>query len=207
MSDAYLIHSRPYNEKKQFQVLFTKEHGMTSIAVGSKTIHHPFTKYALTHLPGRKARRISKTPSPPIILHGKKLYCGLYLNELIYLFCKENDPYPQLFKQYEMTLALLNSATIIDPILRQFELALIEEAGYALYPEHVQEPYVTFSPLDGLLGHNSQIDYSVCKKELEKMRYAQSSSSHGKKFIKHILNTLLTRQTKSRFFYESVLET
>jgi hypothetical protein len=205
MNNAYLIHSRPYNEKKQFQVLFTRENGMTSIAVGSKTVHHPFTKYIITSLPQKKTKRITHANSAPLIFSGKKLYCGLYLNELLYLFCKENADYPQLFDQYEITLSALNQAARIDPVLRQFELALIEEAGYAFYPDNVTKPYVTFCTQEGLIGHTAMVKDAISTQDLAKMRYAQFSSTAGKKFIKSILNQLLTRQTQSKFFYDSVL--
>ena len=177
MSHAYLIHSRPYNEKKQFQVLFTRESGMTSMAVSSKTIHHPFTKYLITQLPQRKTKRITRSNSAPILFYGKKLYCGLYLNELLYLFCKENADYPQLFDQYEITLNTLEQATKVDPILRQFELALIEEAGYAFYPESIIKPYVTFCMQEGLIGHNTMIKDAIRTEELTKMRYAQFNNN------------------------------
>ena len=205
MNPAYIIHNRPYNEKKQFLVLFTAQDGTTSLAVSTKSTFHPFIQYDLSQTT-KRSKKLNETKNPPLFLVGKRLYCGLYLNELLYLFCKENDSYSALFTQYEKTIRLLANTLPIEPLLRQFELALIEAAGYALLPEHISLPYVTFSLQDGLIGHNSPVSYAISTHELTQMRYAQTSSVNGKHFIRHVLNQLLVRQSKSRFFYDKIQE-
>lgn len=204
MSEAYIIHTRPYNEKKLYLVLFSQETGVTSMAVSTKQNYHPFYPYTIIQTTSKRSRKLQASTQPPLMLTGKRLYCGLYLNELIYLFCKENDSHPDLFERYKQTLALLSKQYELEPILRQFEIALISAAGYALNLEQIQHPYLKFSLDHGLIGSHAEGPSTVSKKALMETVFEYKTSPESKRFIRHILNTILTRTTHARFFYEKL---
>jgi DNA repair protein RecO (recombination protein O) len=63
---------------------------------------------------------------------GSALLCGFYLNELLLKLLPREDPHPRLFAHYEAALAELAAGREQAPLLRQFELALLTELGYAL---------------------------------------------------------------------------
>jgi DNA repair protein RecO (recombination protein O) len=63
---------------------------------------------------------------------GSALVCGFYLNELLLKLLPREDPHPRLFATYEAALAELAAGRLQAPVLRQFELVLLTELGYAL---------------------------------------------------------------------------
>lgn len=66
-------------------------------------------------------------------LRGFSIFCGFYLNELLWRLLRREDPHPQLFVHYEQSLRdLAIGAMTNELILRRFELILVRELGYAL---------------------------------------------------------------------------
>lgn len=77
-------------------------------------------------------------------LTGRAKICGFYCNELLAALIQRGDPHPNLFDFYQQTLdQLLRStdhtraessdlSTRLFSILRDFELCLIRESGYAV---------------------------------------------------------------------------
>jgi DNA repair protein RecO (recombination protein O) len=69
-------------------------------------------------------------------LAGRALYCGFYLNELLYYLLHRHDPHPGIFELYESTLLTLQSDQAMESVLRSFEIGLLEQMGYGLMLEH-----------------------------------------------------------------------
>lgn len=67
-----------------------------------------------------------------LLLRGEALMCGFYLNELLLRLLPREDPHAQLFTYYAQTLRVLADGGEAVPILRSFELRLLQELGYAL---------------------------------------------------------------------------
>lgn len=65
-------------------------------------------------------------------LRGEMLYVGLYLNELLVRLLPEHVPHENLFDCYEVLIAELSASNDPEPLLRRFELLLLEEIGYGL---------------------------------------------------------------------------
>ncbi len=63
---------------------------------------------------------------------GSALVCGFYLNELLLKLLPREDPHPRLFAHYEAALGELAAGREQAPVLRNFELGLLTELGYAL---------------------------------------------------------------------------
>src|SRR5204863_9032006 len=70
------------------------------------------------------------------LVGGSALLCGFYVNELLLKLLPREDPHPQLFRDYETALVELASSAEQAPVLRQFELKLLAELGYALPLTH-----------------------------------------------------------------------
>lgn len=71
----------------------------------------------------------------PLTLPARNLFAGLYLNELLYLALKPQDPHPKLYATYQTALTLLSRAIEkleIESILRRFEWQLLSSCGYQL---------------------------------------------------------------------------
>jgi DNA repair protein RecO (recombination protein O) len=79
-------------------------------------------------------------------IQGKYLFSAYYLNELILSFLRMEDPYPNLFALYTSTLHDFSESKPIEPSLRQFEILMLSEIGYAINfttEAHSQNPIET----------------------------------------------------------------
>jgi DNA repair protein RecO (recombination protein O) len=64
------------------------------------------------------------------LLTGRALICGYYLNELLVRLTAREDAHPRLFSAYADAVLALGRGEPESPILRRFELALLQDLGY-----------------------------------------------------------------------------
>jgi DNA repair protein RecO (recombination protein O) len=93
---------------------------------------------------GRGELRTLKTAepaSPATPLAGDALLSAFYLNELLLKLTTRDDPHEGLFAAYDTAIGELRavsrlasrvSSLDIEPVLRRFELTLLQELGYAV---------------------------------------------------------------------------
>jgi DNA repair protein RecO (recombination protein O) len=144
---AFILHHRPFRDSSQILDLLSRDHGkLAVVARGSrgarsrlKGVLRPFMplsmswviKSDLGTLTGAEVR------GAPLSLTGDALLSGYYVNELILHFLHRHDPQPEIFDVYARTIeALAEAGADVAPILRQFEMALLRHAGYALNFDH-----------------------------------------------------------------------
>lgn len=68
----------------------------------------------------------------------------LYVNELLYLALRPEDPHPDLYDAYLTTLQQLSLATSrssLESVLRRFEWALLQSIGYGIVLTHEAQSY------------------------------------------------------------------
>ena len=90
---------------------------------------------------------------------GQTAYVGLYVNELLIRLLVEGDPHEGLYDRYTTLLLMLPGTDDLEPLLRVFELALLEDIGYGLTldTDHVSgapvrsESWYQLVPGDGLI--------------------------------------------------------
>jgi DNA repair protein RecO (recombination protein O) len=159
---AYVLHTYPYRETSLILQVWTEKHGrMGLVAKGarrpksaSRSLLVPFQPLALAWF-GRGELRTLKTaePSAPATpLAGASLLSAFYLNELLLKLTTRDDPHEGLFAAYDEAISSLRSlsrlsartsvpvvaesvpqlARDVEPVLRRFELRLLQEVGYAL---------------------------------------------------------------------------
>ena len=147
-SEGFVLHRRDYGESSKILHLFTLERGRVdalckgcrgggkSAKTARKTIE-PFRKYTLAWS-GRSElktlRRCDEIHACDLSRDAERLYCGLYLNELLHAAVRANESEPVLFRLYERSLAALGDCRREDiaPLLRRFELGLIQLLGYGV---------------------------------------------------------------------------
>ncbi len=142
MFRAYLLHRTPYSDTSLLVECFTREHGrFPAIAKGARggkragaTLLQPFNPLVIKFAGKGDVKTLAsyEQDSRAPTLNGKNMYCGFYLNELLMRILARNDPHDELFSQYENTLRELSSITDVEPTLRTFEVALLNELGYGL---------------------------------------------------------------------------
>ncbi|MCL6417148.1 DNA repair protein RecO [Aestuariirhabdus sp. Z084] len=142
LSNAYVIHSRPYRETSLIADLLTEEDGRVSVLFkgvrGSKArnkgLLQPFNRLLVSW----QGRRDLKTATGleagdhRVVLQGHYLFSAMYANELLQRLLQPHDPHPELFQLYSELLQALGREVALEPLLRSFELQLLDLMGYGL---------------------------------------------------------------------------
>ncbi len=140
----YVLHRRPYRESSQILDLFCEKQGRFSALyrINKKQPPlQPFTPYQM-QFSGRGELKYCQhveinysnlRSAKGLILKGRNLYCGVYLNELIMRLTWKGESQNELFNVYQQTLQgllLLENDQQSEPYLRRFEFHLLALLGY-----------------------------------------------------------------------------
>lgn len=153
LEPAYVLHHRPWRDSSLILDLLTRDHGR--IAVAARGARRPKAKlYGLLQpfrpllisavgrgemgtLTGAEPRSASV---PPMVLPGRALISGFYVNELVTRLLARHDPHIRLFDAYERVIAELGAPALDaageQRALRLFERILLDEIGYGLVLDH-----------------------------------------------------------------------
>ncbi|HEX7682068.1 MAG TPA: DNA repair protein RecO [Trinickia sp.] len=139
---AFVLHSYPYRETSLVIDVFSRDHGrLALVAKGAKRPHSALRGVLQTFQPlsmawsGKSEMRTltgAEWVGGMLPLTGDALLCGFYVNELLVKFCAREDPHPQLFHHYVVTLTRLAHDEPPVQVLRSFERVLLRETGYAM---------------------------------------------------------------------------
>jgi DNA repair protein RecO (recombination protein O) len=143
---AFVLHTYPYRETSVIVEALTCDHGRVAlVARGAKRprselrgLLHAFQPLTLSWAGVGELKTLVKAECRgglPLV-SGSALLCGFYLNELLLKLLPREDPHPALFDDYETALTRLAANAEQAPVLRQFELRLLAELGYALPLTH-----------------------------------------------------------------------
>lgn len=157
---VYILHQRPYRETSNLVELFSLNHGRIGavargarrqIKKGSNPLL-PFQSYVASWSGRGELMTITQLEpeAGAFTLQGERLYCALYINELLMRLLHHHDPHENLFRKYGDILRQLATADDIQSPLRLFECVLLAELGYGMVLDHdIQdnsgiEPGVTY---------------------------------------------------------------
>jgi len=139
---AFVLHSYPYRETSLIIDVLSRDHGrLALVAKGAKRPHSALRGVLQTFQPlslawsGKSEVRTltgAEWVGGMLPLAGDALLCGFYVNELLVRFCAREDPHPQLFHHYVVTLTRLAHDEPPVQVLRSFERVLLRETGYAM---------------------------------------------------------------------------
>ena len=143
---AFVLHTYPYRETSVIVEALSAAYGRVAlVARGAKRSRselrsalQAFQPLALSWMGSGELKTLIRAEwrgGLPLV-GGSALLCGFYLNELLLKLLPREDPHPRLFEQYENALSRLASGAEQAPVLRQFELQLLAELGYALPLTH-----------------------------------------------------------------------
>lgn len=139
--EAYVLHARSYRETSLLVEVMTEQHGREGlIARGARSRRgeaaarlQPFRRLHL----GWSSRGDLGTLTAVEELDSHRLPAaaigvGLYLNELLMRLLPRHQEIPEVYLAYAAALRSLAAALPIEPVLRSFELRLLDGLGYAL---------------------------------------------------------------------------
>ena len=140
---GFILHTIPYRETSLLVDIFTLNHGrLRCVAKGfrkpnkkgiAKTLF-PYTEHHF-QWQGRGELKTLTQADPiqaPVFLKQESLFVGLYINELLYKLLHQNDPHQSLYEFYRQLMTQQSTSEIQQPVLRRFEMLLLEELGYGL---------------------------------------------------------------------------
>ena len=140
---GFILHTIPYRETSLLVDIFTLNHGrLRCVAKGfrkpnkkgiAKTLF-PYTEHHF-QWQGRGELKTLIQADPiqaPVFLKQESLFVGLYINELLYKLLHQNDPHSSLYEFYRQLMTQLSTSETQQPVLRRFEMLLLEELGYGL---------------------------------------------------------------------------
>jgi DNA repair protein RecO (recombination protein O) len=137
---AYVLHTRGYRESSQLVDLFSRDFGRLGVvAKGTRAKRKPggyqlqaFTPLSLSWRGKGNLKNLTAVEASgnSAALQGEMLYVGLYLNELLVRLLPEYVPHESLFDRYSDLIVQLSACDDPEPLLRRFELLLLDEMGY-----------------------------------------------------------------------------
>ncbi len=137
-----VLHRRSWRETSAIVEVITRDHGRVSVVIkgyrsrkGMNGLLEPFRElqlgwsgrgemYTLTH---------AELAGKYWFLNGQKLFCGLYVNELLWRMLPKHDPHPDVYQLYLETItALAALESHVAKVLRFFEKHLLMLLGFGL---------------------------------------------------------------------------
>lgn len=143
---GYLIHSRAYKERALLLELFTLGRGRISAVCRMSKKNEANIKARLRSFEPLTFTLVQSPRSELMVLkevqcvgNSQKIetpavFCAEYLNELLHYLYRDDTGSPELFSSYINTLDVLrqNSSHVkTEQALREFELQLLQDLGYA----------------------------------------------------------------------------
>lgn len=219
--DAWFLHKYPVGNTSLKVSLFTKKQGVVScLYKGGRTPKKQAVLQAFMPLWVALENRSDwyylqriESVTAPFFFEKLSLFSALYVNELIYYALKPLDPHPSLFETYEYTLKALSTVSdrlVIESLLRQFELVLLDECGYALCFSHEAvfgvaidaERYYRFIPGYGFQlaeqGLSGRAILGIAQGQLDQISVLKTAKLIMRLAINHLLNG---QEIKSRGFF------
>ncbi|ALF60037.1 DNA repair protein RecO [Psychrobacter urativorans] len=143
---GYLLHQRPYQEKRALYYLFSQQHGVIH-GIGKKgaPLFEPLQLFATGKRDLKTFSQINIVSLAPDTssatslryaqISGQQQYAALYLNEILWKLLPTEDPMPDLWQHYQDSLLTLKQQLTAQELrlcLRQFEQYLFEQLGFAV---------------------------------------------------------------------------
>jgi DNA repair protein RecO (recombination protein O) len=139
---GFVLHTYPWRETSLIVETFTRDHGrLPLMAKGARRpgsavrgVLMAFQPLAVSWSGKNELKTLTGAywQGGQALLSGIGLLCGYYLNELLLRLLPREDAHPVLFDRYAGTIRALAEGAATAPLLRGFELALLQELGYGL---------------------------------------------------------------------------
>lgn len=139
---GFLLHRRPYRETSYLLDIFTLELGKICLVAkgvrGSKSdkksLLQSFQPLLLSVYGKQELKNLRQVEArgPALMLSGNNLFSAMYLNEILNRLLGVEQSHSELYVLYENSLLALSQQKDIEPVLREFELGLLDELGYGL---------------------------------------------------------------------------
>ena len=179
---AFILHHYPYGETSALLEVFSLTHGRVGlIAKGARraksdlrAILCPFQPLAIGWSGKGELATLTQAEiaGEMILLSGRALYCGFYINELMLRLIHRHDPHERLFDAYRSALQGLQVAADHAATLRLFEKRLLDNLGYGLVLDRDGTHGAAIDP-------DAAYSYAIERGPLRAAANAQGAIVHG----------------------------
>ncbi len=135
-----VLHTRPFRDTSLLVDLICPEQGrLRAVARGARRAGSRYRgllqlfQPILVSLAGRGELLTltdAESAGAPLVLRGDRLFSGLYMNEVLMRVLPMRQACQVLFARYHESLLALRGTDPVEPVLRYFEIDLLEECGY-----------------------------------------------------------------------------
>lgn len=227
LQPAYALHSRRYRESSLIVDFLTRDHGRVAAlakgAIGGKQSRQqmlqPFSPLLIAWRGRGELPTLTALEPATKLVHpqGISLYCGLYVNELVLKLTERSDPHSELFPDYAMCMSELLQAPPsneqLEPILRRFEVRLLDELGLgmALTTDRQGQPiepaaYYRYEAVEGAVTAQ-QTETTVSGSSLLALANGVFNTDRERSEARHLMRRVLAhhlggRELKSRELFQ-----
>jgi DNA repair protein RecO (recombination protein O) len=155
LTAAFVLHHRPYRETSLLVDVLSREYGRISLVArgqrkqkkGRSQVMQLFQPLWLNWFGHGELVTLGQIEAGDrgYRLIGNASLCGLYINELLVKLLPLQEPEPEIFDAYQLTLQALHQHESHEITLRLFEKRLLAALGYGLQLEFEAD---TQAPLD-----------------------------------------------------------
>lgn len=139
---AYVLHVRRFRENSLIVDALTQDSGRISLVARSSSRAQsrlgeslqPFRAIQLCFSGRGELFNLQRVDPRGLlsVLSGDRLLSGLYVNELVVRLVQRGEGEGELFALYAQTITELTGSQPLEPLLRRFEVNLLEACGYGL---------------------------------------------------------------------------
>lgn len=225
---AVILHKRPYRESSFLVDVFTRELGKSAAVCkgvrnsknDKKSLLQPFQPLLIKLSGKHELKNLNQLEAAQRMyaLHGKQLYAALYLNELVNRTLPSEVPVPELYDHYIRSIQGLSTDSEMEVVLREFEIALLDELGYGIdfhsdwQTSSAIEPdsYYTYVIEHGFQKLASPIQSKNCFEgvvlaKIAKNQWDKKSLLYAKRIMRLALSSLLgSKPLKSRELFQQL---
>lgn len=216
----YVLHSRPYRDTSAIITGFSAELGKLGfVAKGIRSkknpkiaLLQPFIPLSVEVYGKNELKNLGKLEPLGIAipLNDTHLYTAMYLNELLVRLLPVEVACPELFERYQAVLQQLSAQKLIEPLLREFEIHLMNELGYGVDFQNEQSSgkeieaayHYHFDPEQGFtyaMSHQKNVIAGQALLDISRFQWNESSLQAAKFINRVALRTLLgDKPLKSR---------
>lgn len=142
---AVLLHLRAWRETSAIAEFLTVSHGRIALMIRGirgrkawKPLLQPFHELQINWRGSGELPQLTQldSGSQSWPLTGRRLYCGLYMNELLVRLLPSGEALPEVLFAYQRALQGLIDSDHEGQLLRCFEKQLLIELGYGLLLTH-----------------------------------------------------------------------
>jgi len=155
LSPAYVLHQRPWRETSRIAEIWSREHGRLGLVARGvrrprsphRSLLQPFMPLLVSWTQRGELGNLTglEAAAPAVMLQGRALMAGFYLNELLLRLFPRQDPHPALYERYASALEGLATRRTA-PVLRVFEKHLLDAMGYGLVLTHAAADEAAVQP-------------------------------------------------------------